>query len=114
MVLVCSQSFGEPPRGVVYDFNASWCHPCQQMAPVVEKLAREGLPLVKVDIDQERELASQFHIEKIPTFVVVVDGREVDRSSGMMSEADLRRMAARIPRPDRRWPDRSFLRRTST
>ncbi|MCA9000257.1 MAG: trypsin-like peptidase domain-containing protein [Planctomycetaceae bacterium] len=85
------------PRGVVYDFGATWCGPCQQIAPLVEKLEREGLPIHKVDIDQQKELANRFRIERIPTFVLVVDGKEVDRHTGALSEADLRKMVARIP-----------------
>jgi S1-C subfamily serine protease len=67
------------------------------VAPIVEKLQREGLPIQKVDIDKQRDLASRFHIEQIPTFVLVVDGKELDRTTGRLTESDLRRMIARIP-----------------
>lgn len=84
-------------RGVVYDFGAKWCGPCQQVAPIVEKLQREGLPIQKVDIDREPALKDKFSVQQIPTFVLVIDGQEVDRVTGRMTEADLRRMVARIP-----------------
>ena len=84
-------------RGVLYNFSASWCGPCQQVAPIVSKLARQGLPIRKVDFDREKKLAEHFRIETIPTFVLVIDGREVDRVSGVVSESTLRRMMARIP-----------------
>lgn len=84
-------------RGQVFDFGAKWCGPCQQVAPVVEKLQREGLPIRKIDIDQQKDLANRFQIQQIPTFVLVVDGKEVDRVTGNMTESDLRRMVARIP-----------------
>ena len=89
--------FGQEPRGVLYDFTAVWCAPCQQMAPIVEKLQREGLPIQKVDVDQQRDLTARFNIQQMPTFLLLVDGKEVDRVTGRMTESDLRRMAARIP-----------------
>jgi len=92
-------SFAAEIRGQVYDFGATWCGPCQQVAPVVEKLQREGLPIQKIDIDKQRDLADRFNVQQIPTFVLVVDGKEVDRVTGRLTESDLRRMVARIPQP---------------
>ncbi|WP_437224588.1 thioredoxin domain-containing protein [Planctomicrobium sp. SH661] len=98
---VCLSSFtdlyAQEARGVVYDFGATWCGPCQQVAPIVEKLQREGLPILKVDIDKQRDLADKFSVQQIPTFVLVIEGKEVDRTTGRMTESDLRRMVARIP-----------------
>lgn len=90
-------SLAQQARGVVYDFGAQWCGPCQQVAPIVEKLQREGLPIQKVDIDREPALKEKFGVQQIPTFVLVIDGQEVDRVTGRLTEADLRRMVARIP-----------------
>jgi thiol-disulfide isomerase/thioredoxin len=90
-------ALGQDSRGVLYDFSATWCGPCQQMAPLVEKLQREGLPVRKVDIDQHADLANKYNITGIPTFVLVIDGQEADRVSGRLTESDLRRMVARIP-----------------
>lgn len=84
-------------RGEVIDFSATWCGPCQQVAPLVARLEREGLPIRKVDVDQERPFANQFRIKAMPTFVLVVDGREVDRRERAMSEAELRAWVKRIP-----------------
>lgn len=91
--------FGQESRGVLYDFTAVWCAPCQQMAPIVEKLQREGLPIQKIDIDQQRELAGRFQVQQVPSFVLVIDGKEADRVTGRMTESDLRRMVAKIPAP---------------
>lgn len=99
--LIASVVAAVEPRGMVYDFGASWCGPCRQMLPVVEKLEHEGLPIQKVDIDQQKDLANQFRIDRVPTFVLVIDGQEVDRVTGGMTEADLRRMVARIPKAPR-------------
>jgi len=85
------------PQGEVLDFTATWCGPCQQMRPVVERLHREGLPIRQVDVDQNRELANRYNIQGIPAFVLVVNGREVERKVGGQSEAALRQMLAKIP-----------------
>lgn len=84
-------------RGEVLDFSARWCGPCQQMAPLVARLEREGLPIRTVDVDANRELAARFNISRLPTFVLVVDDREVARHTGFLSEQDLRGWLAQIP-----------------
>lgn len=85
-------------RGVLLDFTATWCGPCQQMNPVVSRLKRQGYPVRKVDVDRERHLAEQFNVTKMPTFILVVDGKERMRTVGMQSEGQLRRMLGQIPR----------------
>lgn len=80
---------------VLYDFTASWCGPCQQMNPIVHKLNREGFPVRKVDVDQNPDLARQYRVTSIPAFVMVVNGREVDRHLGATTESHLRQMMAR-------------------
>ncbi|MEZ5944625.1 MAG: trypsin-like peptidase domain-containing protein [Planctomycetaceae bacterium] len=96
-VALPSKSQASEPRGAVYKFGAVWCGPCQQVAPVVDRLKREGLPIHSIDIDEQKALASQFRIQRVPTFVLVVDGKEVDRVTGLMTEGEIRAMAARVP-----------------
>lgn len=83
--------------GVLLDFSATWCGPCRQVAPIVEQMERQGLPVKKIDVDQQRQLANQFQVSGIPCFVLVVNGQEVQRLSGYQSEATLRSLVARIP-----------------
>jgi thiol-disulfide isomerase/thioredoxin len=85
------------PSSVVLNFSSVRCGPCQQMSPIVSKLARDGYAIRKVDVDQERDLTNRFGITSIPAFVLVVDGREVSRQIGTMSEGELKQMLARIP-----------------
>ncbi len=85
------------PRGEVLDFSASWCGPCQQMAPLVSKLERQGYPIRKVDVDTNRALAQKYGISSIPAFVLVVDGKEVTRVVGAVSEQQLIGMLSQIP-----------------
>jgi hypothetical protein len=65
------------------------------MDPVVQRLASMGYPVRKVDIDQQRDLASRFRVQGVPCFVMVVDGREVDRVVGATSLERLQQMFAR-------------------
>lgn len=88
---------GGAPRGEVIDFSGTRCVPCQQMSPIVARLEREGLPIRKVDVDREPELAERMRVRSIPTFVLLIDGKEAHRIVGMTSEAELRRLIARIP-----------------
>ncbi|WP_166822309.1 trypsin-like peptidase domain-containing protein [Thalassoroseus pseudoceratinae] len=84
-------------RGVLLDFTATWCGPCQQMNPVVSRLKRQGYPIMKVDIDQRPDLAKKYNVRSIPAFVLVIDGQERTRSVGMTAEAQLKRMLLQIP-----------------
>ena len=77
---------------VLADFSASWCPPCQAMAPVVERLAAHfagQADVVKVDVDREGELASEHGIRSIPTFLLFANGQVVERIVGATSEIDL-------------------------
>lgn len=92
-------AFSSAPSGELLDFSATWCGPCQQMAPLVDRLARQGYPVRKVDIDQQKDLARQYGIQSIPAFVLVVNGKVVKRATGIQSEAQLMQMLALIPKP---------------
>lgn len=98
-VLVVLAAFSGEPAGEVLDFSATYCGPCRAMTPIVARLEREGLPIRQIDIEQHRDLADQYHITRIPTFILVINGEEAERVVGPLSESDLRRMCARIPDP---------------
>jgi len=72
-------------KPVLVDFWADWCAPCHRVAPVVDELAKQyagKVEVYKVDVDQEPELAREFGIRSIPTFLLVKEGEVVDRISG--------------------------------
>jgi len=74
---------------VMVDFFATWCGPCQILAPTVEELAQEykgKAKIGKLDIDQNQELASQYQVMSVPTLIFFKDGQEVDRIMGVQSK----------------------------
>ena len=82
----------ESKEPVLIDFYADWCGPCKMMAPVVEKLAEkyEGKVKVgKVNSDDEPELAQKFQVMSIPNFVIIKDGKVVDRVIGAVPQQAL-------------------------
>ncbi len=81
----------------VYFFTAEWCGPCREMRPLIERLKCEGLPIVDVDVDQRRDLRDAFRIERLPSFVLLVDGKEYRDATGMRTEAELRAFLAKLP-----------------
>lgn len=83
----------QSPVPVLVDFYAEWCGPCRMLAPTLERLSAEfagRARVVKINVDQEPELASQFQVQSIPTLVFVVGGKLVARTSGLATEASLR------------------------
>lgn len=77
---------------VLVDFFADWCGPCKMMAPVVEKMAQRYAGKVKVgkcNIDENMELAQEYRVASIPTFIVFKDGKIESSTVGAMSEKDL-------------------------
>jgi thioredoxin len=72
---------------VLVDFYATWCGPCQMMAPILEQVGnqlRNRLQVVKIDTDKYPGLASQYQIHALPTLVLFKNGQPVDRIEGVL------------------------------
>ena len=78
---------------IVVDFWASWCAPCQAMAPIYKQLSDElksEIQFIKVDTDVEQRLAGQYQIRGLPTFVIYHQGKELARVAGAMAKQDFK------------------------
>lgn len=75
---------------VLVDFYADWCHPCKQLAPIIEALAKENYPKLKVcklDIDENRDIYVRYKVRGIPILIFFKEGKEVDRIIGLKTKA---------------------------
>jgi thioredoxin 1 len=86
-------------KGPVFvDFYAEWCGPCKMTSPIIEQLATEHpeMTFYKVDVDANGDLASQYSVFSIPTFVMFRDGKIVSQFSGAVGkegfEAEIRKV----------------------
>jgi putative thioredoxin len=84
---------------VVVDFWAPWCGPCKQLGPTIEKVVREShgkVRLVKINIDENPQIAGQLRVQSIPAVFAFVDGRPVDGFMGALPESQVRQFIQRL------------------
>jgi putative thioredoxin len=84
---------------VLVDFWAEWCGPCKTLGPMLEKLEAEYAGkwrLVKVNVDENQELAAHFQVRSIPHVVAFADGQPVDQFIGVLPESQLRAFIDRL------------------
>lgn len=82
---------------LIADFYATWCPPCKQIAPVYNQLANSHsapgkFAFVKVNVDEQREIAAQYGISAMPTFLLFKDGKQIEEIRG----ADPRKIKAAV------------------
>ena len=78
---------------VFVDFWATWCGPCKMVSPIIEELAKEyedKVNFVKVDVEQNKELASKYSIFSIPTLAIFKDGKVIAQAAGAASKESIR------------------------
>lgn len=99
VIEITDQSFEQEVKKssvpVLVDFWATWCGPCQRVAPIVEELANENgdkAKLAKVDVDDCVEVASEYGVSSIPTLILFKDGEEKERIVGAQPKSVLQNL----------------------
>ena len=86
------KEIGNTETPVIVDFYASWCGPCKMMAPVLESIKNKyegSIKIIKIDIDENREIASKYSIMSVPTLMFFVNGELVRKEIGFMPQEKL-------------------------
>lgn len=86
------QQVNKSPLPVIIDVFATWCGPCQQMAPAFHELADElgsQYKFVTLNVDEARDLAIQYGVSSVPTFIFIKNGTVQGKATGYMSKEDL-------------------------
>src|SRR5947209_5901609 len=84
---------------VIVDFWAPWCGPCKQLTPLLEKAVRQAngkVKLVKINIDENQQIAAQMRIQSIPAVFAFVDGQPVDGFMGALPESQIKQFIDRL------------------
>ncbi len=83
-------------KPVLLDFWAAWCGPCRRLLPIVDEIAEErsDIKVGKINVNEQPELAEQFQVMGVPTFVVMKNGVAVNRQTGADGKEDLLELIA--------------------
>lgn len=79
-------------RPVIVDFHATWCGPCKAQSPILKEIADdlgERIRVIKIDVDQNNELAIQYHIQSVPTLMIFRNGKVAYKQAGVHSKSQL-------------------------
>jgi len=79
-------------RPVVVDFHALWCSPCKMQSPILKEIATDlgdKIKVIKIDVDQNSEIASRYNVQSVPTLIIFKNGKLVWRQSGVVSKNQL-------------------------
>ncbi|MFD2909273.1 thioredoxin [Flavobacterium ardleyense] len=77
---------------VLIDFFADWCGPCKMMSPVLQEvkgILKDDLKIIKINVDQHQDLATEFMVRGVPTLLLFKSGKMLWRQSGVLSVKDL-------------------------
>ena len=75
-------------KKVLIDFYATWCEPCKQLSPIIDKVSLEAtnVKFVRIDVDKNEQLSYVYRIQYMPTLIVVENGNEINRSIGLIDK----------------------------
>ncbi|MBD3583834.1 thioredoxin [Flavobacterium selenitireducens] len=79
-------------KPVLVDFFAEWCGPCKMLAPVLSEVKQElgqAVSIIKIDVDKNRELASRYNVQGVPTLLLFKNGKQVWRQSGALPKQEI-------------------------
>ena len=82
-------------KPVLVDFFATWCGPCQMLAPVLKQVKDqlgEQITILKIDVDKNQQLASQYQVRGVPTMLLFKNGKQLWRQSGVLSKDEIVRV----------------------
>ena len=83
---------------VIVDFFATWCGPCQMLAPILVEIDKmyEEVEVYKVDVDEHQDAAMRYGVNAMPTLVFFKEGQEVERQVGLLSKEDLMKIVEEL------------------
>ncbi|MBQ9267316.1 MAG: thioredoxin [Clostridia bacterium] len=81
-------------KKVLIDFYADWCEPCKMLSPLVEQVASENsdVKFVKINVDENDDLATRYRVLYIPTLVVIENGEEINRAVGYIEKNEIQEL----------------------
>ena len=84
------------PRHQVYAFTADWCQACQRDKPKLAELRRRGVEVVEIDYDSRPDLVRKYRVRRLPTYIVLKDGEEVERTESILLLIKILRFVLRL------------------